>query len=83
MSIILHHNCPFCGAQHDRVRETKDGTSPQPSDATLCFSCGEWCVFTNSLSLRKPNDAEYQEIVDEPTFAQVRQAWLIVKGQTK
>lgn len=82
--MILHHHCPFCGKVFDRVSKTYDFAEPAPvpGDYSLCFTCGEWCVFTDDLGLRKPTDAEYQEIVDDPQTAQIRQAWLIVKGMS-
>lgn len=72
--------CPWCDVVHDAVTNpTGDEHTPSPGDGTLCFDCGEWCVFTEDLTLRKPTTDEFIALAADETCRKIRLAWLQVR----
>lgn len=67
--------CPWCGRQMDRVSSVNLDAVPEEGDITLCFGCGEWCVFDDGLHLRKPSDEEFDIIGSDPDMMKARWAW--------
>lgn len=65
--------CPYCAKVLDA--DPHDRTAPGNGDITLCVGCGEWCIFTNNLTLRKPTDEEQLEIGHDPHCIIARRAW--------
>lgn len=72
------HRCPHCGKRLNAAGTT-DGADarPEPGDCTMCFGCGEWCVFADDLSLRKPSEDELVELLDDPDCQEARRKWLL------
>lgn len=70
--------CPVCGDTHyfataiDKVKK-----APREGDATICISCGTWCLFESSApgGLRLPTDQEQNVMRHDPRFAEVWRAW--------
>jgi hypothetical protein len=70
-------NCPWCGTQLTAATDPKDeSNAPSPNNAALCLQCGEWCMFTEDLTLRKPTDEEFEMIVANETGRDIRAAWV-------
>jgi hypothetical protein len=77
----LEMACPWCGRNLDRVSCIDGEDVPEEGDISLCFGCGEWCVFDNGMHLRKPNDEEFEEIGTSPECMQSRWAWTEMRKQ--
>jgi hypothetical protein len=74
--------CPFCGHHHDAVSAFHSDTDfPNDGNITMCFGCGQFCVFDSDADgrLRKPTKKE-QRVIDHDEDAQtLRNAWKIVR----
>lgn len=78
--------CPWCKTRNEAVTDAeKDDATPRHGDISLCIRCGEWAVFDSFWvgGMRKPNHAEYVEIVDNPLSHEMRRAWLMVQEELK
>jgi len=64
----IKHECPHCGYLLDAATacDLNDETEPKTGDMSVCIDCGEVCVFTDHLHLRKPTDSELLEIAGTP-----------------
>jgi hypothetical protein len=72
--------CPYCLKGIDAATPVDDDAAvPGPGDVTLCFECGEWCVFAEGMTLRKPTDEELTEIALARPFQIAREAWVDAK----
>jgi hypothetical protein len=70
-------DCPWCSEEITAATDPKNSSnSPASGDATLCMYCGEWCVFDTDLMLRKPTDAEFEELAADETCRRLRTAWV-------
>lgn len=72
--------CPHCDFRHNRVAaaDPRNGDDqPADGDVTLCFRCGEFCIFDDDIKggLRKMNAVEANEINNDPDFVSVQAAW--------
>jgi hypothetical protein len=69
--------CPWCGHSHELATSIHGDAVPEPGDITLCMSCGEWSIFSDSAgTLRKPTDAEFSEIGTDKNMQAMRRAWV-------
>lgn len=75
--------CPHCGALHECVSNAQGERPPSPGDVTLCFDCGEWCVFDDKLELAKPDDGLMIEIGSNPECYMIRASWLAFNADRK
>ena len=50
---------------------------------TLCFGCGEYCIFNSDLTLRKPDDDEMIEIGLDPVARRARLVWVVMQEMKK
>ncbi len=59
--------CPWCNTPltHDRDTEGDEALVPVEGDASVCWHCARVCIFTSDLSLRKPTDEEWKELVPD------------------
>ena len=75
--------CPFCGQRHDAVSIAvgHGRTVPEKGDATMCFTCGSFCIFDATGSLRKPTKAEQRVLDADDRIKEARAAWLQIKDQ--
>lgn len=72
------HVCPFCETQHDLATCLyDDALAPAAGDVSFCIDCGEYSMFDSAApgSLRKPTHEEYEMIVGEEKFSQIREKW--------
>jgi len=81
---LTHHlrtTCPFCGFHHDRITAMNDEVFPENGDASMCWSCGEFCIIDDNTDLgrRKPNKKEQREIDKDDRFPKMRAAWRTAK----
>jgi hypothetical protein len=73
---IRKTTCPWCG----RVNELNSGAggnkheTPSVGAVGLCFTCRQPAIFTETLDLRKPTEAEMAEIKKDPTVGQYLRA---------
>lgn len=51
-------HCPYCDHRLDRACGIDEATRPSPGDVTMCIDCALPLVFTDDMSVRKPNIAE-------------------------
>lgn len=78
--------CPWCKAKSDRATNATPGEvmTPEDGDVSLCFYCGEWAVYDTSLpaalAQRKPTEAEFIEIGEDPDCQKLRAAWAHLEG---
>jgi hypothetical protein len=72
----MHTVCPWCLSEHDAASGLNHDTTPKPGDVTLCIRCGEWCVFDDRMTLRKPGRALRYAIARNPDCEFIRAAWL-------
>ena len=80
-------NKPRAAASPERADRAADNNDhhradqvvPEEGDVTLCFGCGEWCVFDYGMHLRKPTDKEFDEIGTDPDCMGARWAWTEAK----
>ena len=72
--------CPFCGKKLDAVSpaDREEESAPTSGDPSMCFGCGEWLTIDFSVpgGLRKPTEAEYEEIAGSEVCNALRDAWL-------
>ena len=69
--------CPWCLKGINAAAPAEGGDdAPGEGDVTICFECGEWCLFTAEMTLRKPTDDELTEIALDPNYQTVGQAWV-------
>lgn len=47
------------------------------------MTCGEWFVFGEHSSTRKPTDQEYLEIGTNPGMRATREAWVKIRSRKK
>jgi len=85
LSVSIHKiisRCPWCGAKNDRASNAVPGevVTPSDGDVSMCFYCGEWAVYDAALpaalAQRKPTDAEFIEIGEDPDCQKLRAAWV-------
>lgn len=56
--------CPGCGNKLDAASEGRgEDVKPKPGDFSLCFYCGHYSVFSETLQLRDPTEEEMLEWV--------------------
>jgi len=78
------HTCPWCSKALDSAAPTDQGDwKPAPGDMTLCFGCGEYCIFNSDLTLRKPDDDEMIEIGLDPVARRARLVWVVKQEMEK
>lgn len=53
--------CPFCGETLDAATGI-GSSSPSPGDISVCVKCRSWLRFTEDLTLRPFEDADFKEI---------------------
>lgn len=75
--------CPHCGALHECASNIEGDELPSADDVTLCFQCGEWCVFDSELKLVKPGDDLLIGIGSNPECYMIRASWLAFKEARK
>jgi hypothetical protein len=62
----------------NRCTDLKNGLSPAPGDASLCFGCAELCIFGDDLIFRKVSNEELIRLQRSPVWDEiemVRAAW--------
>jgi len=70
--------CPFCNYHHDAVSAARSDTDfPDDGDATLCISCGRFCVFDRDArgGLRKPTKKEQRSLDRDEDLVKLTNAW--------
>jgi hypothetical protein len=84
MAINFDTTCPFCGQHHEAVSRAHSSTDyPDDGDVTMCFACGEICVFDSDAAggLRKPTKPEQRNLDRDQHIRDMREVWRIVKRQ--
>ena len=73
--------CPHCGLTHDAPTGLFGSVDICNVDATLCFRCGHWSIYDESLTdkLRKPTQREAKEIDNDDRCVVVNNAWLATR----
>jgi len=76
-------HCPWCNRLVTRTSNANQNetVAPVDGDATLCFYCGEWAIIDLSLPnwQRKPTEAEFIEIGEDPDCQKARAGWVHFK----
>lgn len=72
----VHQLCPWCGKHNDRASSVEGEHTPSEGDFSPCIGCGEWSVFQADLSQRKPTDAEFAVLAEDPHARRARKGWL-------
>jgi hypothetical protein len=78
--------CPWCGHEVPLASEVTErgelrARRPSPGDVTACIRCGEFSVFTDDLSLTKPDDETFLELANDPRVQAIRKAWTAMKDE--
>jgi hypothetical protein len=76
--------CPFCGQHHDAATSTeRRDYVPEDGDVSMCFSCGEFCVFDSEAygGMRKPTKKELRTFARDERLQELRTAWKVVRRQ--
>jgi hypothetical protein len=79
MTVEKNTRCRWCGEQHELMTNPYMAEGdPENGDMTMCFSCGEFNVFSGKAAsvLRKPNAKERRMLAADPRIKDMRQAWL-------
>jgi hypothetical protein len=74
--------CPFCNQHHEAVTHGRGRDEfPEDGDVTLCFGCGEFCVFDSDAygGLRKPTKKEQRAIARDDEVQELLTAWKVVR----
>ena len=52
--------CPYCGTLTDGWTDPElgEGRKPKPGDGGVCLYCGAVAIYTETLSLRRPDEIE-------------------------
>jgi hypothetical protein len=78
------HTCPHCGVQHTGAGGPSGPVrGPEPGDFALCVDCGEWNVLGDDNQLRKPTEAELEEIGFDDDCRRARAAWVRATRSSK
>jgi hypothetical protein len=82
-SHILETICPWCQHQLTRTSPTskEDSVPPQEGDVSFCSNCGEWAMFTEGFSLRKPTEEELLDIGQDKEIRTIRMAWVMTRAE--
>jgi hypothetical protein len=78
--------CPFCRQHHDAATHAyRQDYLPADGDVSLCFGCGEFCVFDDKAfgGMRKPTKKEQRTFARDKRLQELRDAWETVKRQRK
>jgi len=78
MTQHLRTTCPFCGYHHDRITPaSREEVLPENGDASMCWSCGEFCIIDNrsDLGMRKPTRIEQRLIDVDERVIHMRASW--------
>lgn len=69
--------CLNCGELIDAAAPVYDSESvPNAGDASMCFRCGTFMIFTETLERRLPT-AEEQALLDaDPAIQHIKAVWL-------
>lgn len=71
----MNFTCPHCGKQNDEAEcMSNPGTLPEPGDISICISCGEWGIFTET-ALRRPDLTELFQIMHDPDNVKIKKCW--------
>ena len=65
-------HCLNCGKLIDGATSVDGNHSPAPGDVTICIYCGHLMVF--DLTVRKPNDAELEELAGDKYILAIQKA---------
>ena len=79
MTLGREQSCPACGRANDAAMPapgvTPDSAVPHAGDATICFGCATWLIFTDDdLSVRAATPSEIAELEADPANRRVQQA---------
>lgn len=72
-------HCAYCGHENELisqiVRPGAPTAGPSAGDWIMCFSCGEWNVFTAAKTLRLPTLEEAAERDGDEELKTISNAW--------
>jgi hypothetical protein len=74
--------CPWCDKDMDAVSAVAGKGRPAKGAVSLCVYCGEWCVFTRGLDLRKPTPDEFLEIGLDERCRRARAIWVRMQAKS-
>ena len=78
--------CSFCRQLHEAVTNAQRlDCLPEDGDVSMCFRCGEFCVFDDSAfgGMRKPTKKEQRTFAHDKRLRELRTTWETVKRQQK
>lgn len=62
--VVPKVQCLKCRAPIDRASIEEGGSKPEPGNFSICCSCADVAVYSENLTLRKPN-AEERRVIKE------------------
>lgn len=80
--------CTSCGYEFEVATASPGSQAPAPQDGavSICIQCGQVDLFTatdgNTLSVRRPTDAERAELLAQPAIANIVGA-IILRNATE
>lgn len=83
MSCGIHTVCPYCDFRGEGAVPRNPGDRPSPGSILVCGECGEYSVFDQDLSLRKPTSSEIFQFMMEDDFRDLARAQVMVKLHKK
>jgi len=64
-SVLPTALCPHCGYAVEMATGVGKADTPSPESATICIKCAGFCIFTETMSLRKMSDEEFKDYPPE------------------
>lgn len=68
----LTHPCPRCRRTNDAVSSAFGDHQPVPGDITICLHCCAICLFSDTMSVVLPSDAELDAIKKSDAWPQIQ-----------
>lgn len=82
--MTLQVECPWCRTVHEAHTGIGATGTPQAGDASLCYECVMFSIYTEDLTLRMPTDKEMCAFNDDDRCQRIRIAVALNKmGGTK
>ncbi len=72
--MLTAQECSHCGRNNSGNTPIEGDASPEPGDVSLCAYCALFSVFTDELTLRRPNADETRWIRASPLCRRAQMA---------
>jgi hypothetical protein len=72
--MLDERRCPWCGGSAAAQSGAHPTDRPKAGDVSACYYCRRPSMFTASLGLRRPTEAEQAKLADDPRWQKAQAA---------